>query len=171
MLPLIQNWSVVQWLAIVPWPYTVDDMSWFIENVAGPRATTPDPIFTLLLDGKTPIGVAECTGGTSADAAQETKDDLDLGFWIGEPYWGKGYMSETVAALIDRSFFRPETDIIRSGVFDGNGRSLRLHERLGFLRTGTRMSNCRSRNTLLPLTTLRLARAQWLLQKQTHFRP
>ncbi|MEZ5924577.1 MAG: GNAT family N-acetyltransferase [Hyphomicrobiaceae bacterium] len=156
---LINNWAVIRWLSVVPWPYTPDDMSWFITNIAGPRAATDDPIFALLLDGTTLIGVAECMGG--ADAGSSEVEVHDLGFWLGEPYWGKGYMSEAVSALITRAFERPETEVIRSGAFEGNDRSLAVHEKLGFVRTGLRPSHCRARATDIPLATLRLTRERF----------
>jgi RimJ/RimL family protein N-acetyltransferase len=152
---LINNWNVVRWLARAPWPYTVDDMTWFIDKTATPKAATPDPIFALLVDGRTPIGCAECAG-RRPDATPD--EGTDLGFWIGEPYWGKGYMSETVSALIARAFSQPDVTLLRSGVFKGNDRSLRLHERLGFERTGLRMASCRSRGADWPLITFRLTR-------------
>jgi RimJ/RimL family protein N-acetyltransferase len=156
LLPLIDNWNVVKWLAVVPWPYTVADMTWFIEHIAAPRADGPDPIFTILLGGKLPIGVAECKGRTAESA--DKSDDLDLGFWIGEPHWGHGFMSEAISALLARAFSEPKAAAIRSGVFAGNDRSLRVHEKLGFERTGTRLSGCRARGTDVPLITLRLMR-------------
>lgn len=157
LLPLIQNWNVVQWLAVVPWPYTADDMTWFIANIATPRAATPDPIFALLLDGQTPIGAAEC----KVEGDESGGHPIHLGFWLGEPYWGRGLMREAVAALITRAFARPKTGIIHSGVFDGNERSLRLHESLGFERTGTRPHFCKSQNKDLPLVTLALTRERF----------
>lgn len=155
LYPLINNWNVVKWLAAAPWPYKADDMTWFIDTIATPKAATPDPIFTLLLAGKTPIGCAECGGGT----LDHTDDDPhDLGFWTGEPYWGNGYGREAIGALVRRAFARPGVEGIRSGVFKCNDRSLRLHENLGFERTGMRLASCRSRNAEIPLITLRLTR-------------
>ncbi len=156
LLPLIQNWNVAQWLAVVPWPYTAEDMSFFIGNIAGPRAATRAPIVSILLGGTLPIGVAECDAVSPDEAA--SSDRFDLGFWIGEPYWGNGYMSEAVAALIARAFARPESALIRSGVFEGNAPSLRVHEKLGFEPAGTRTSVSRSRNAEVMTTVLHLTR-------------
>jgi RimJ/RimL family protein N-acetyltransferase len=158
LLPLIRNWNVVKWLARAPWPYTAEDMTWFMDNVAGPRALTADPVYALLLGGQTPIGAAECsTRGAPQDAGP------DLGFWMGEPYWGRGYMSEAVSALIARAFDDAAITELRSAVFKGNDRSLSLHEKLGFTWTGMRLAQCASRGAEWPLITLRLARE--------HFRP
>jgi RimJ/RimL family protein N-acetyltransferase len=44
----------------------------------------------------------------------------DFGYWIGEPFWGRGIVSAAVAAMVDYVF--TQTDIIRlqSSVFDFN---------------------------------------------------
>jgi len=56
----------------------------------------------------------------------------DFGYWLGEPFWGKGIMTEAAsqtAAFIFRRF-----DIVRlyAGVFDWNRASMRVLEKAGF---------------------------------------
>ena len=60
------------------------------------------------------------------------KDELELGYWIGRPYWGHGYATEAACALIKRGFDELELSCIRAAYYDGNDRSSRVLEKLGF---------------------------------------
>jgi RimJ/RimL family protein N-acetyltransferase len=155
LLPLIANWNVAQWLGTVPWPYSASDMGEFLETVALPRADGPKPIFAMLCEGQ-PIGLVECIGQPATAIGRGT----DLGYWIGEPYWGKGYASEAVAALVGRAFADPAADLIRSGVFEGNAASLRVQQKAGFEVVGEAMTNCRPRGCKVRLIRTRLIRAR-----------
>lgn len=75
------------------------------------------------------IGVLGLHGAAPRGAAM-------LGFWLGRPFWGQGLMSEAVAAFIDLVFGMTSLERIVSSVPLANKASLRLHEKLGFTRTG-----------------------------------
>src|SRR5690606_4669975 len=102
LFPLIDNWNVARWLGVVPWPYTMADMEHFLGDIAAPRSSSPFPVFAICRDG-VPIGCAEWRGcapssGGAGDAMTE------LGYWLGEPHWGRGYATEAVSALISHAF-------------------------------------------------------------------
>lgn len=55
----------------------------------------------------------------------------DIGYWIGAPYWGKGYATEAGKAIIDRAReLSVKTMVLK--YFDGNDASRRVSEKLGF---------------------------------------
>lgn len=56
----------------------------------------------------------------------------DFGYWIGEPFWGRGIVSAAVAAMVDYVF--KQTDIIRlqSSVFAFNEASKKVLLKNGF---------------------------------------
>ena len=58
--------------------------------------------------------------------------DMELGYWIGTPYWGKGLVPEAAKALIRRGFEELGCKNIWCGYFDGNNKSRRVQEKLGF---------------------------------------
>ena len=87
---LIGNLAVSRWLTVVPHPYTLEDALEFIEHISGPwdRAITRDSEV---------IGVVGI------------KDSL--GYWLGQPFWGHGYMREAAGALVDTWFaFAPTAE-------------------------------------------------------------
>jgi [ribosomal protein S5]-alanine N-acetyltransferase len=59
-----------------------------------------------------------------------------LGYWMGEPYAGKGYMSSAVAAIIDYVFRELKLHRIEAASMPHNQRSIALLEKAGFMREG-----------------------------------
>lgn len=56
----------------------------------------------------------------------------ELGYWIGEPYWGKGIATEAVKLMIRYGFDQLGLKRIYAGVFDFNKASCRVLEKAGF---------------------------------------
>ncbi|AXY25627.1 RimJ/RimL family protein N-acetyltransferase [Suicoccus acidiformans] len=56
----------------------------------------------------------------------------ELGFWIGQPFWGHGYAGEAASLLIDEAFNQRKLSTIWCAYFDGNASSKRVQEKLGF---------------------------------------
>lgn len=61
----------------------------------------------------------------------------DIGLWIGAPYHGQGYGTETVAGLVRYGFEKLGMQKIDSCVFVGNWASRRIFEKNGFVLEGT----------------------------------
>lgn len=57
---------------------------------------------------------------------------MEIGFWIGRPYWGEGYVTEAAAALITYGFQTLGLDRIWCGALKNNVQSRRAQEKLGF---------------------------------------
>ena len=60
-------------------------------------------------------------------------EEGELTFWLGEPYWGKGYTKEAILLLMDYAFYELELDGLWCGFFEENKNSRRLQEKCGFL--------------------------------------
>lgn len=52
--------------------------------------------------------------------------DVELGYWLGEPYWGRGYASEAAAAAVDIGFEDMGLTCMTSGHFEENPASGRV---------------------------------------------
>lgn len=63
----------------------------------------------------------------------ERNDECELGFWIGKPFWGRGYIPEAAAELIRHGFEELGMNKIWCGYYDGNTKSKRAQEKLGFI--------------------------------------
>ncbi len=106
-----------------PHPYTAEDATnWVaIANVAEPLRH-----FAIAVDGAAVGGIGLVI-----------KDDVhrrsaEVGYWLGEAYWGRGIATEALRAISDYAF--ATFDLIRlfAGVFDWNPASARVLEKAGF---------------------------------------
>lgn len=62
----------------------------------------------------------------------ERDDECELGYWLGKPFWGRGYVPEAGRELIRRGFEELGMTTIWCGYYDGNVKSKRVQEKLGF---------------------------------------
>lgn len=62
----------------------------------------------------------------------ESDNECELGYWLGKPFWGRGYMPEAAAKLIQHGFEDLGMTTIWCGYYDGNNKSRRVQEKLGF---------------------------------------
>ncbi len=60
-------------------------------------------------------------------------DECELGYWIGRPFWGKGYIPEAARALLRHGFEDLGMRAVWCGYYDGNIKSKRVQEKLGFV--------------------------------------
>lgn len=63
----------------------------------------------------------------------ERYDECELGYWLGKPFWGKGYMPEAAAELLRHAFEDLSMSTVWCGYYDGNTKSKRVQEKLGFV--------------------------------------
>lgn len=57
--------------------------------------------------------------------------NAEIGYWIGEPYWGKGYATEAIRELIDFAFGELEILRVYACVFEHNTASMKVLEKAG----------------------------------------
>ena len=60
-------------------------------------------------------------------------DECELGYWLGKPFWGRGYMSEVAREIIRHGFEDIGMNTIWSGYYEGNQKSKRVQEKVGFI--------------------------------------
>lgn len=119
------DFEVTRMLARVPAPYHRQDaLEWLILRTSG---TLPDWDFAITCGDDTLIGVV---------SVELLNGQWRLGYWLNRFYWGKGYMTEAVAGVIERFFRRMPDGELRSGVFADNPASLKVQQKLGFHITG-----------------------------------
>ena len=63
----------------------------------------------------------------------ERDDECELGYWIGQPFWGRGYVPEAATELLRRAFEDLGMTTVWCGYYDGNQKSKRVQEKLGFV--------------------------------------
>ena len=69
-------------------------------------------------------------GGIALRLAQESKEG-ELGYWIGKPYWNRGYMTEAAKAVVAYGFKVLKLNRIHAKYFKRNVASKRVVEKIG----------------------------------------
>ncbi|GAC06050.1 GNAT family N-acetyltransferase [Paraglaciecola chathamensis] len=109
----------------IPSPYTEDDATWWIEH-----GSKNGIIRAIEADG-------EFVGCVGAEPGQfEYAYSAEVGYWLAEPFWGKGYASKALALLIDEVQNTSEIVRLHASVFAGNQASCRMLEKCGFITEG-----------------------------------
>ena len=62
----------------------------------------------------------------------EKDDEAELGYWLGVPYWGRDLVPEASREMLRHAFEDLGLARIWCGHYDGNDRSARVQEKLGF---------------------------------------
>ncbi len=63
----------------------------------------------------------------------ERDDECELGYWLGKPFWGRGYMPEAAHEILRHGFEDLGMTTIWCGYYEGNEKSKRVQEKVGFV--------------------------------------
>lgn len=111
----------------IPHPYTLKDAQEFIEFIStGEKITT----FAVCYEGEF-VGVIGYNLQTDI-----YRESAEVGYWIGEPFWGKGITSKAIVLVIEHAFEKSDLKRLFTSVFDFNEASIRVLEKAGFHREG-----------------------------------
>jgi len=91
----------------------------------------------------------------------ETRDGPSIGYWLGQPYWGKGYATEALHALIDHAFGDLDHEALQASARVTNPASRRVLEKCGFQWTGVGLCRVRAIHSSAPVDRFRLERGIW----------
>lgn len=123
---LLDNFAISGNLAVVPHPYTLADANQWLGKWRA-DAMPADTNFIIDHNDEGAIGVI---GSRMKDGTAY------MGYWLGEPYWDQGIMTEALHAVVDWYFKVTNADIITCGAFHFNMASLAIQQKLGFVETG-----------------------------------
>ena len=75
----------------------------------------------------------EAIGGIGLHTTRDVlRKNAEIGYWIGEDFWGQGLMSEAIGETIKWGFNHLDVNRIYARVFGNNMRSAALLEKCGF---------------------------------------
>ena len=107
-----------------PFPYTVDHARWFIESCL--KADAGQWSRAIVVGG-------EAVGSISITAHGDVyRKSAELGYWLGEPFWGREIMPRAIQELCAQAFLQLRLERIDAEVFGSNLASARALEKAGF---------------------------------------
>jgi RimJ/RimL family protein N-acetyltransferase len=149
----LNNFAVAGNLSRVPYPYhEADAIAWL--KTWRPDRPAEETGFTIELPGEGLIG--------HCGYHRDIKGKAVIGYWLAEPFWNRGFMSEAAAGVLDWYFDVTGAAAIDSGVFHFNKASLAIQRKLGFTELGNGTLHCLARGEDLRHIDTRLTRAAWL---------
>jgi RimJ/RimL family protein N-acetyltransferase len=151
LVELANNRRVADMLARMPHPYGEVEARAFITRSAQ-RQTAGATYALTIADSGAFVG---CAG------LQSTDRGLELGYWIGEPYWGKGYATEAAHALVDLAFRATNISALNVSCRVVNPASRRVIHKCGFQYAGQGMMNSLAAGQV-PVERYRLDRKTWV---------
>ena len=89
----------------------------------------PDTFAVCLKENGKPVGSI----GFHRNDLAEQDDEYELGYWIGKPFWGQGFIPEASREMLRYAFEDLGMSRIWCGYYDGNEKSRRVQEKLGFV--------------------------------------
>jgi RimJ/RimL family protein N-acetyltransferase len=147
---LVNDRRIAENTASIPHPYGIADAEAFIRHVSGSET---DTAFVITLADETPIGGC----GLKRDRGKAP----EIGYWLGVPYWGKGYATEAARALIDHAFGDLGLDLLEADARVSNPASRRVLEKCGFQWSGVVLRRIRAIASSAPVDRFRHDRGLW----------
>ena len=86
----------------------------------------------------------------------------EFGYWLGKPFWGQGYATETVARILAYAFGHMDLAVVQAGWFADNPASGHVQAKLGGRHAGSRLRFCAARNAEVLCHDMLLTRADFL---------
>lgn len=135
--------------ARIPHPYTLADAEKFIASVT----EADDEIAFLITREKIVLG--------GVGIVMPERESPEIGYWLGVKFWGHGYATEAVRAVIDHAFADLDFEAVAAGARVTNPASRRVLEKCGFQWTGVGLTRIRALASSAPVDRFRLERAIW----------
>lgn len=142
----------------MPHPYSLKDAEEWIATVTG-SANEAETAFILVRRSD-----AALLGAAGFAVTEE--EDFEIGYWLGKPYWGQGFATEALQAVIDHAFIRSGIERLIGRCRVANTPSRRVLEKCGFQYTGSGMCSCSVLNSAVPSDDFVLERSVWLSLKR-----
>lgn len=92
----------------------------------------PEVYAVILKETDEPIGCCGIMFPDLLHTAEMKEGEAEIGYWLGRPFWGHGYIPEAVKTLLARCFSELRLRAVWCGYYEGNDKSKRVCEKCGF---------------------------------------
>jgi RimJ/RimL family protein N-acetyltransferase len=146
------DFEVSKNMAKVPHPYGEDDAEGFVAL----REVQGDGQYSFTVQRRTDNLFL---GGVGLHLEEQ---GWEFGYWLGRPFWGRGYGSEAARRLVQFAFETLGVGQVWAGWYHDNPASGHVLAKLGARHNGSRMRDCRARGTKVLCHEMLLTRADFL---------
>jgi RimJ/RimL family protein N-acetyltransferase len=155
--PLIGDFDVAKNLSTVPHPYAESDAFAWIAHLDERRATGEAFQF----------GVTRKSDGAYMGSCglHLDKGELELGYWLGKPYWKLGYATEAAHRVLQFAFEELQASDVWAGWYHDNPNSGHVLAKLGFTSKGFEKRACLSRGIEVGCNIVTLSRGAFVARR------
>ncbi len=154
---LANNSAIATMVSRMPHPYSAKDAADFV------RRTKDGAI------GKCVYAITKAENGEflgcCALEPHPGGETLELGYWLGQPYWNRGFATEAAHALIDMAFRSRDIAQIDARCRVTNLPSRRVIQKCGFQLQGSGMADNLALGGMVAVEWYRLDRKTWMSLK------
>ena len=151
LVPLIGTREVAATTLRIPHPYTEQDARDFLVLLQEPGRIWL--AITLRNDGRQIGGIGLYT--------EKQHQHAELGYWLGVPYWGKGYATEAAREMLRYGFENLQLHRIFASHFKHNPASGRILRKLGMRYEGTQREHLRKWDQFVDSELYGMLRRDW----------
>ncbi len=128
---LANNVKIYKMLARLPYPFKEEHGVEFINEIA---RTDNEHAYAIIKKNGDFIGVISL--------AKTDNNKAEIGYWLGEPFWDKGYASEAVFGLINAANATGICPPLASRAISENKASIKVLKKTGFSIADERIDDC-----------------------------
>lgn len=150
------NPNVNRWTLNMPYPYEEKDAITWISMAIDGYEDQSHFIFAIC-----PVPGDELIGGIGLRINRRFNHG-ELGFWIGEPFWNKGYMTEAAGRILKFGFGQRGLHKIYATHFLENTASAKVMMKNGMIKEGELVDHVRKDNRYLTLIQYRITKEEFL---------
>jgi ribosomal-protein-alanine N-acetyltransferase len=136
---------------------SIADTEMFVRDYARLRYAegTPEPYAITLAPDPRPVGACGCFW------VSQPNRTMELGYWVAEPFWGRGIVVEACRALLAHVFPHYQPERMQARVIAGNDASRRVLEKLNFRHEGALRAALLRRGNFEDVQMFSLLRTEW----------
>ncbi len=134
------NLNVSKYLALVPYPYNIKDSRKFISSRSKKEKHQRDFAIMYKPSGKV-VGMIGFMG------IDNFSKKAEVGYWLGEKYWGQGIATEAMDAMVNFAFQKLKLIRLQAEVCIENRPSANLLKKFGFKKEGLKRKARRAKST------------------------
>jgi RimJ/RimL family protein N-acetyltransferase len=157
---LADNLHVAEMLSRMPHPYTKEHAVDFVRRANAGEIGKCVYAITLAQTG-TFIGCCGINYRRNKDEYGSSGNELEIGYWLGEPHWGRGYATEAAHALVDLVFRATQVEKLHASCRVSNMASRRVIYKSGFQYANTGMMDSLVAGNV-PVERYMLDRRTWI---------
>lgn len=130
VVKLCNNYNLYKNTLNLPYPYSIEDATSWMEHHLDHFDNNKSFEFAI---------TDKATGelyGAIALSNHQTFNNGEIGYWVGEEFWGNGYATEAAKAILEFAFIEKNYNKVFARCFHSNPASSRVIEKLGMKKEG-----------------------------------